>query len=127
MTAGAVPLLVSNVENGTRTQKSEIIALICKALRNIAVFEASCSSDEHWILDSGGLSVLEQVRCNGFVDIVVSDETHEHLTEARQFCDMAIEALGRIPSYRKIMQAKRLIPSTPETSMFSKAFSALGL
>jgi len=125
--AGAVPLLVSNIDNATRTQKSEIIALICKALRNIAVFEASCSSDEHWILDSGGLSVLEQVRCNGFVNVIVCNETHEHLTEARQFCDMAIEALGRIPSYRKIMKARRLIPSTPETSMFSKAFSALGL
>jgi len=101
--------------------------LICKALRNIAVFEASCSSDEHWILDSGGLSVLEQVRFNAFVNVVVCNETHEHLTEARQFCDMAIEALGRIPSYHKIMQAKRLIPSNPKSSMFSKAFSALGL
>jgi len=123
---GAVSLLVMNIENATMTQ-SHIIPLICKALRNIAILEVSLSRDERWIQDGDGLSAFEKIKFNGMVGFVVSDETHAHLNQAREFCDMAIEALCEIPSYRKIMEARRLIPRTSQSSILSRAFSVLGL
>jgi len=123
---GAVSLLVMNIENATMTQ-SQIVPLICKALRNIDIFEVSSSRNERWIQDGDGLSAFEKIKFDGMVEFVVSDETHAHLKQAREFCDMAIEALCEIPSYRKTMEERRLIPRTSETSMFSRAFSVLGL
>jgi len=124
--AGAVSLLVINIENATMS-RSHIVPLICEALRNIAVFEVSLPRDERWIQDGDGLSAIEKIKWGGTMGFVVSDKTHVDLKQAREFCDMAVEALWRIPFYRKNMQARRLIPCTSQTSIFSRAFSVLGL